>query len=254
MADIATIALREVSYAPRGRSLVSSISLAVPQGQTLVLLGRSGCGKTTTLKLINRLLLPTQGEVLISDTPTTRWNPIELRRNIGYVIQEVGLFSHFTVERNIGLVPALKGWSPQQIRDRVQELLHLVGLEPAQFAQRYPHQLSGGQRQRVGVARALAADPPILLMDEPFSALDPITRLELQREFRSLQEQLHKTIVWVTHDVQEALFLGTQIGLMQNGALLSLSSPANFLQSHLPEAQDFLSYFRQTEQLQRSLS
>lgn len=254
MADSKTITLREVSYVPRGRSLVSGINLTVNQDQTLVLLGRSGCGKTTTLKLINRLLLPTQGEVLIGETPTTRWNPIELRRSIGYVIQEVGLFPHFTVERNVSLVPALEGWEQQKIRDRAHELLHLVGLDPAQFAQRYPHQLSGGQRQRVGVARALAADPPILLMDEPFSALDPITRLELQQEFRNLQQQLHKTIVWVTHDVQEALFLGTQIGLMQNGVLLSLSSPAHFLQSNLPEAQDFLSYFRQTDQLQRSLS
>jgi osmoprotectant transport system ATP-binding protein len=254
MADIGTLSFNGVGYTPQGRSLLSDINFKVKQGQTLVLLGRSGCGKTTTLKLINRLLLPTQGEVCIGNIPTTRWNPIELRRKIGYVIQEVGLFPHFSVERNIGLVPALAGWEPSRIRDRVYHLLQLVGLDPAQFAQRYPHQLSGGQRQRVGVARALAADPPILLMDEPFSALDPITRLELQQEFRNLQSQLHKTIVWVTHDVQEALFLGTHIGLMQNGVLLSLSSPTDFLQSNLSEAQDFLSYFRQTEQLQRSLS
>jgi osmoprotectant transport system ATP-binding protein len=248
------IAFQEVSYATQGRSRVSGLTLSVVEGQTLVLLGKSGCGKTTTLKLINRLLMPTHGEVLIEDTPTTRWNPIELRRNIGYVIQDVGLFPHFTVEQNIGLIPTLKGWHQQKIRDRVEELLELVGLDASQFAQRYPHQLSGGQRQRIGVARALAVDPPILLMDEPFSALDPMTRLELQQEFRHLQQRLHKTIVWVTHDVQEALFLGTQIGLMQNGMLLSLTTPTEFLHNASPEAEDFLSYFRQAEQIQQQLS
>jgi osmoprotectant transport system ATP-binding protein len=248
------IAFQDVSYAPQGRSLVSGLTLSLEQGQTLALLGRSGCGKTTTLKLINRLLLPTQGEVFIENIPTARWNPIELRRNIGYVIQDIGLFPHFTVEQNIGLVPTLKGWNQQKIRDRVAELLDLVGLDASQFAQRYPHQLSGGQRQRIGVARALAVDPPILLMDEPFSALDPITRLELQQEFRRLQQRLHKTIVWVTHDVQEALLLGTQIGLMHHGMLLSLTTPAEFLHHKSPEAQDFLSYFHQADQIQQRLS
>jgi osmoprotectant transport system ATP-binding protein len=192
------------------------------------------------MKLINALLTPTSGEVQVQGRATTDWQPIELRRQIGYVIQETGLFPHFTIARNIGIVPKLQGWKPLQIRTRVQELLHLVGLEPAQFADRYPHQLSGGQRQRVGVARALAADPPILLMDEPFGALDPITRLDLQQEFRRLQQDLGKTVVFVTHDIQEAFVLASQIGLMQAGQLVELATPADFLRSSHPEAQAFL--------------
>jgi osmoprotectant transport system ATP-binding protein len=179
-----------------GRALLADLNLQVRLGETLVLLGRSGSGKTTTLKLINRLLEPTQGEVLVEGRATTAWDPIRLRRRIGYVIQEVGLFPHFTVERNVGLVPALEGWPPERIRARTQELLRLVDLDPEQFAARRPHELSGGQRQRVGVARALAADPPLLLMDEPFGALDPVTRAELQREFGLLKERLNKTIVF----------------------------------------------------------
>src|SRR5262249_48596711 len=179
------IECREVSYRVDGeRALLSNLNLQVHRGETLVLLGRSGSGKTTTLKLINRLLEPTSGEVIVDGRRTVEWDPIRLRRRIGYVIQEVGLFPHFTVARNVGLVPSLEGWPPERIRARVDELLRLVGLEPAQFADRRPQGLSGGQRQRVGVARALAADPPILLMDEPFGALDPVTRAELQREFR----------------------------------------------------------------------
>ncbi|MDX2244154.1 MAG: ATP-binding cassette domain-containing protein [Leptolyngbyaceae cyanobacterium bins.302] len=222
------------------RLLLADLNFAIQTGEFLVLLGRSGSGKTTTMKLINRLLTPTQGKVIVQNRTTTDWNEIELRRQIGYVIQEIGLFPHITIEQNVGLVPTLQGWNSKQIKARAHELLHLIGLEPAQFADRYPHQLSGGQRQRVGVARALAADPPILLMDEPFGALDPITRLELQQEFRRLQQELGKTVVFVTHDIQEAFILATRIGLMQDGQLVELSSPHEFKASVHPEAQTFL--------------
>ena len=224
-----------------GRALLSSLNLKIERGETLVLLGRSGSGKTTTLKLINRLLEPTAGEVLVDGRRTTDWDPIRLRRGIGYVIQEVGLFPHLTVERNVGLVPSLEGWEPGRIRARVEEMLRLVGLEPGQFASRRPHELSGGQRQRVGVARALAADPPILLMDEPFGALDPVTRAELQREFRELAGRLRKTIVFVTHDVREALFLGARIALLAEGKLVAVYPPKEFLRAAEPEVQEFVS-------------
>ncbi|WP_304608000.1 ABC transporter ATP-binding protein [Leptolyngbya sp. NIES-2104] len=216
------------------------MSFTIFSGETLVLLGRSGCGKTTTLRLINRLLTPTAGEVRVNGRSTTAWNAIELRRQIGYVIQEIGLFPHFTVAQNIAVVPSLLKWERDRIESRVTELLELVGLEPQRFKNCYPHQLSGGQRQRVGVARALAADPPVLLMDEPFGALDPITRAELQREFLRLQRQLGKTIVFVTHDIQEAFKLGTRIGLMQAGQLVELGTPQEFARSTHPEAQAFL--------------
>src|SRR5215467_1206588 len=170
-------------HAPGGRALVEDLSFQVGRGETLVLLGRSGSGKTTTLKLINCLLEPTSGQIVVEDQPTTEWDRIRLRRHIGYVIQETGLFPHFTVEGNVALVPRLLGWTEQRTQARVRELLAVVGLDPELYARRYPSELSGGQRQRVGVARALAADPPIVLMDEPFGALDPITRAELQREF-----------------------------------------------------------------------
>jgi len=234
------VQFRDVSYCPTQQPLVSNLNFTVYRGEALILLGRSGSGKTTTMKLINRLLTPTAGEVLVEGVPTTQWNPIKLRRRIGYVIQETGLFPHFTVERNIGLVPSLEDWKPKQIKTRVYELLHLVGLDPEQFAQRYPDELSGGQRQRVGVARALAADPPIMLMDEPFGALDPITRLEIQREFRRLQAELGKTVIFVTHDIQEAFTLGSRIGLMYGGQLVVLGTPAEFLQSEEPEARAFI--------------
>jgi osmoprotectant transport system ATP-binding protein len=248
-----TLELRKVAYTLEGRDLVTQLSFTVKPGETLVLLGRSGCGKSTTLKLINGLLMPRTGEVWIAGQSTAQWDLIQLRRQIGYVIQDVGLFPHFTVARNVGLVPSLLGWAAGQIQARVYELLETVGLNPTQFAQRYPHQLSGGQRQRVGVARALAADPPFLLMDEPFGALDPITRLELQQEFIELQQRLQKTIVFVTHDVQEALLLGTTIGLMQSGALLSLNTPQEFLASTTHESQTFLKGFRMTGELSRTL-
>lgn len=236
----AAIKFHDVTFSRNHRALVSQLNFTIDRAEALVLLGRSGSGKTTTMKLINRLFTPTQGEVLFDGVPTTQWDEIKLRRKIGYVIQETGLFPHFTVERNVGLVPSLECWQPKQIKTRVYELLHLVGLEPAQFARRYPHELSGGQRQRVGVARALAADPPVLLMDEPFGALDPITRLELQQEFRRLQQELGKTVVFVTHDIQEAFVLASRIGLMYGGELVVLATKDEFMRSQHPESLAFL--------------
>ena len=223
-----------------GRALVQDVSFTVGAGETLVLLGRSGSGKTTTLKLINRLLEPTAGDVRVAGERATDVPATKLRRRIGYVIQEVGLFPHFTVERNVGLVPRLDGWPPPRIAARVRELLTLVGLDPERFAARYPHELSGGQRQRVGVARALAADPPLLLLDEPFGALDPITRVELQREFQALEGRLGKGMVFVTHDVREGLRLGTRIGLMHEGRLAFLGTPEEFRRSDHPECRAFM--------------
>jgi osmoprotectant transport system ATP-binding protein len=222
-----------------GRPLLSDLTLQVRTGETLVLLGRSGSGKTTTMKLINRLLDPSAGEVRVESQSTLEWNPIKLRRRIGYVIQEVGLFPHLNVEDNIALVPRLEQWPTDRIRERVRELLLMVGLEPDRFAKRYPKELSGGQRQRIGVARALAADPPIILLDEPFGALDPITRRDLQQEFRALQRRLNKTMVFVTHDVREALLLANRIGLLKDGKLILLGGQADLLNSTDPEAQAF---------------
>jgi osmoprotectant transport system ATP-binding protein len=231
---------RNVDYAiASGRKLVNGISFEIRQGEMLVLLGRSGSGKTTLLKLVNRLLEPTAGEVLVSGRNTHSWDPIQLRRHIGYVIQEVGLFPHFNVARNVGLVPSLEAWPPGKITARIHEMLSLVGLEPDTYSRRYPHELSGGQRQRVGVARALAADPPMLLLDEPFGALDPITRSEIQREFRELHRRLGKTMVFVTHDIREAFLLGTRIGLMQEGRLVALVTPDEFLNLDHAEARAF---------------
>ena len=217
-----------------GRVLLRALNLTVQRGELLAVLGRSGSGKTTALKLINALLFPTEGEVLVEGRATSQWHPITLRRRIGYAIQEVGLLPLLTVERNIGLVPRLEGWDRPRIQNRVTELLQMLGLPPAQFRRRYPHELSGGQKQRVGLARALAADPPLLLMDEPFGALDPLTRAEIQREFKLLQERLRKTVVFVTHDVREALLLGTRIALLDEGRLLGAYSPTEFLQSREP--------------------
>jgi osmoprotectant transport system ATP-binding protein len=188
------------------------------------------------MKLVNRLLDPTEGEVRVEGESTLRWDPIKLRRRIGYVIQEIGLFPHFTVEQNIGVVPRLEGWEPERISARVRELLNMVGLDPDRFAARFPRELSGGQRQRVGVARALAADPPIILLDEPFGALDPITRREIQQEFRGLRERLKKTLIFVTHDVGEAFLLAHRIGLVKDGKMILLGSPADLLASKDPEA------------------
>src|SRR5437870_53242 len=228
------IQFQNVSYClENGLELLHNLTLEIERGETLVLLGRSGSGKTTTLKLINHLLSPSAGEVLVDGRSIRDWDLIRLRRMIGYVIQEVGLFPHFTVERNIALVPHLERWPAERISQRVQELLRLVGLDP-QLASRHPRELSGGQRQRVGVARALAAGPPILLMDEPFGALDPITRAQLQREFLALQNRLRKTVVFVTHDLREALLLGTRIAMMEAGRLVTVLTPDEFVNSTEP--------------------
>ena len=220
---------------PGGRALLDTLSLAVEEGETLAVIGRSGSGKTTALKLVNALLMPTVGEVRVAGRATTAWDAIRLRRRTGYVIQEMGLFPHLTVARNVGLVPELEGWPRERIGQRVEELLALVGLPAAEFAGRYPHQLSGGQRQRVGVARALAADPPLLLLDEPFGALDPITRAELQREFRALQARLKKTAIFVTHDMREAALVGDRIAVVAGGRLRAVATPEALHESRDPE-------------------
>ncbi len=239
----AAIIFRNVSYALDGaRELLHNIDLEIRRGETLILLGRSGSGKTTTLKLINRLLDPTDGEILVDSKPAREWDVIRLRRMIGYVIQEVGLFPHFTIERNIAVVPQLENWPADRIRGRVDELMDLVSLDRG-LASRYPRELSGGQRQRVGVARALAADPPILLMDEPFGALDPITRAELQREFAALQRRLGKTVVFVTHDLREALLLGSRIALLEDGQLIAVLTPDQFLHSIEPMVKAYVEAF-----------
>jgi osmoprotectant transport system ATP-binding protein len=235
------IEFRGVSYRLEGgRTLLADLSLTIASGETLVLLGRSGAGKTTALKLINRLLEPSEGEILVDGRRQADWEPVLLRRSIGYVLQDVGLFPHWTVERNIALVPRLEGWPEDRIRRRVQEMFALVGLNAGEFAMRLPRELSGGQRQRVGVARALAADPPILLMDEPFGALDPITRAELQREFHALVQRLGKTIVFVTHDIREALLLAGRIVLLAAGRVVGAYRPEEFLRASEAEARAFV--------------
>jgi osmoprotectant transport system ATP-binding protein len=221
------------------KTLVGDLNLQIARGETLALLGRSGSGKTTTLKLINRLLVPTSGEIYIDGQAASSLDPIQMRRKMGYVIQDAGLFPHWDIEKNVGLVPRIAGWPEERIRPRVRQMLELVGLNPDEFSRRRPAELSGGQRQRVGVARALAADPPILLMDEPFGALDPVTRVELQKEFRDLAAELNKTIVFVTHDLREAMFLGTRIALLSGGKLIGTYGPQDFLHATHPEAQAF---------------
>jgi osmoprotectant transport system ATP-binding protein len=234
------VSFRNVSYRVGGKDILRELNLDIESGETLVLLGRSGSGKTTALKMVNALLHSSGGEVVVEGTTTTNWDPIRLRRRIGYVIQEAGLFPHFTVAENVGLVPRLEEWPPEKIQARVHALLEQVDLQPAQFAARYPRELSGGQRQRVGVARALAADPSLLLFDEPFGALDPVTRVELQRRFLDLRRRLGKTAIFVTHDVREALLVATRIALLHNGRLAVLATPAEFLRAQGEEARAFL--------------
>ena len=234
------VEFRGVSFVEQGAEpRVDDLAMTVGAGETLVLLGRSGSGKTTTLKLVNALLLPTRGEVRVGGESTADRDPVLLRRQTGYVIQEGGLFPHFDVERNVALVPTLLGWPAERVRARVRDLLELVGLDPRTYAKRYPDELSGGQRQRVGVARALAADPPLVLMDEPFGALDPPTREEIRSEFRTLARGLGKTIVFVTHDLREALALADRIALLAAGRLVFLGSPRDLLGSSEPEARAF---------------
>jgi osmoprotectant transport system ATP-binding protein len=223
---VTEIAFRGVSLKRGGTAVLRGLDLDIVPGETLALVGRSGAGKSTILKLINRLLVPDAGEIVVRGRAVSAWDPFDLRRHIGYVLQEVGLFPHLTVHENIAVVPRLLGWREERIGARVEELLGLVGLASGEFAPRRPEQLSGGQRQRVGVARALAADPPILLMDEPFGALDPVTRSELHGEFRRIQSAVRKTIVIVTHDMAEALSLASRIGVLAEGVLIALDPPA----------------------------
>jgi len=216
----AAVEFRDVSFRhPDGTAVLDGLTFVVQPGEVMALLGRSGAGKSTVLRLVNRMLLPTHGSVLVDGIDTREWDAIVLRRRIGYVLQEGGLFPHMSVADNVGVVARLESWPPAQMHTRVQELLALVGLPPDQYASRWPDELSGGQRQRVGVARALAVDPPVLLMDEPFGALDPITRAELQQETARLQERLRKTILLVTHDVDEALLLSDRICVIEHGRL-----------------------------------
>jgi len=225
----------DVSYqTPRGAAVLDRFSLAVHTGEVLALVGRSGAGKTTILKLVNRLLVPAAGSVRVIGRDTREWDPVQLRRSIGYVIQDVGLFPHLNVADDIAVVPRLQRWDPARVSSRVTELMRLMNLSPSTFADRWPHELSGGQRQRVGVARALAADPAVVLMDEPFGALDPLTRAELHAEFRKVQFELRKTIVIVTHDMGEAFALADRIAVIEDGTLVACGSPETTLAAEDP--------------------
>ena len=210
---------------PNGQVAVDHLDLEIGAGEICMLVGPSGCGKTTTLKMINRLIEPTSGRILLEDEDVTNIDPVALRLRMGYVIQQVGLFPHLTIRANVATVPRLLGWRRERTRERVNQLLELVGLEPDRFGDRYPHQLSGGQQQRVGVARALAVDPPVLLMDEPFGAIDRITRDRLQNEFLRIQDEVRKTIVFVTHDIDEAIKLGDRIAVLREGGVLEQYDP-----------------------------
>jgi osmoprotectant transport system ATP-binding protein len=244
----AAIEFRDVSFATReGRRILDGISFAIEEGTVTAILGRSGSGKTTLLRTVNRMIEPAGGDVMVSGRSSADADLIALRRGIGYVIQETGLFPHFMVERNVGVVLEAEG-RPRAERDaRCRELLHAVGLEPDTFRRRYPHQLSGGQRQRVGLARALAADPPILLMDEPFGALDPLTRAEMQDMLRDLLARLHKTVLLVTHDLDEALYLADRVALMQDGKLIAHLTPDEFMRSTQPEVLAYIRAFHRGE-------
>ena len=234
------VEFRNVEFGIAGLRILDRLNFAVAEREVLILLGESGCGKTTTLKLINRLIDPTGGEVLVGGRSTRDWEPVRLRRQIGYVLQEGGLFPHFNVAENIGLIPSIEGWDKAVTAERVDELLSLVGLDPNDFRARFPHELSGGQRQRVGVARALAADPQLLLLDEPFGALDALTRTNLQKEFARLVREMGKTAVFVTHDLHEAMLLGSRIALMEKGRIVFLGTPSEFRSSSVPLATAYL--------------
>ena len=235
------ISLRGVQV-ERGNAgaVLCGVDLDIEAGETIALVGRSGAGKSTLLKTINGLIAPARGEVVVEGRATREWNPFDLRRRIGYVLQDIGLFPHMTVGENVAVVPSLLGWDPARIARQVSDMLELVALPPATYASRPALELSGGQRQRVGVARALAADPPILLMDEPFGALDPVTRAELHREFRRIQEHVRKTVVIVTHDMAEAFALGTRIGVLDAGVIAQLDTPRALAQSSDPRVRSLL--------------
>ena len=251
--DDHAIEFRQVEYRiTADKPVLVDLTFNVRRGETVMLLGRSGSGKTTCLRLINRLLEPTSGDLWVENKQSRDWDPIQLRRRIGYAIQDVGLFPHYTVWQNVALVPKLEKWEPERIRARVDEVLQLGGLPSREYADRFPSELSGGQRQRVGLARALAVEPPILLMDEPFGALDPITRAEIQVEFKKLQQRLRKTVVFVTHDVGEALMLGDRIALMEAGRLRNVYGSTEFLQASDEIAQEYVRVYRAGQQLLRN--
>lgn len=234
------VEFRGVSYSIGGKQILRELSLRVEAGETVALLGRSGSGKTTALRMVNALLWPGSGDVLVEDRATREWDPVRLKRRAGYVIQDTGLFPHFTVARNIGLVPRLEGWAEERIEARVRELLDLVELPSDEYMHRLPRELSGGQRQRVGVARALAADPPLLLLDEPFGALDPVTRNEMQRQFIEIQRRLGKTALFVTHDLREAMRVAGRVALLREGRLELIATPEEFLRAEGEEARAFV--------------
>jgi osmoprotectant transport system ATP-binding protein len=247
---MAGVEFRDVSFGHSSASpILAAFSLVVGDGEVVALVGASGAGKSTVLRLVNRLLLPGAGQVLVQDRDTREWDPVRLRRSVGYVIQEVGLFPHLTVADNIAVVPRLESWPAPRIAARTDELLELIGLDAGTYATRWPDELSGGERQRVGVARALAADPPVLLMDEPFGALDPVARRQLQREFRQLQRRLRKTVLFVTHDMAEAMTLADRVGVLDAGQMIWIGSPRSlqscadprvrrFVEAAVPERQD----------------
>ncbi len=240
------------TYSGSDRAVVNDLSFTVEDGEICVLVGPSGCGKTTSMRMVNRLIEPTDGEILIDGQKNTSMSGTQLRRKIGYAIQQIGLFPHRTIANNVGTVPGLNGWDKERTNRRVDELLDLVGLPPDQYRDRYPAELSGGQQQRVGVARALAADPPIMLMDEPFGAVDPITRDRLQNEFLNIQKDIKKTIVFVTHDIDEAIKMGDKIAILKEGGILAqYDTPENILAS---PASDFVSSFVGTDRVLKRLS
>lgn len=248
-----TIRLEQVTklFAGVARPAVDALDLTIETGQVCVLIGPSGCGKTTTMRMVNRLIEPTSGRIIVGERDVTAADPVELRRHIGYVIQQIGLFPHMTIAQNVATVPRLLGWDPARIKARTAEMLALVGLDPGQYLSRYPRHLSGGQRQRVGVARALAADPPVMLMDEPFGAVDPIVRGRLQEEFLAILKRLSKTVILVTHDIDEAIRMGDVVAIMKDGRLVQYDTPDRLLAA---PADEFVADFVGADRALRRLS